>query len=395
MQIEELLAALPEGAPFVSTAGQVFVTLPGGQTFPLASPYFRDWLTNEYMKLHNEPPTEHAVYQAVRILRAQAHAKPRLLPVDVRVVARPKTDYAPAAIFIDLANAAGDTVQITPTGWQIARTLEVAFRTSRGQLPLPRPELPSDNDASQEFLTSRLLDFLISSLNPMGPYPILVLQGPPGSGKTTTARMLRALIDPITAPIQPLPSRGREVFQQAVRDRVLVFDHVTRMSNSVVDALCQISSGTAVTVREPGDRNREPLRLDIARPVILTTPRCGASDWQPRPDLAARIITIEMPKIKNPRPAAELWAEFESARPTLLAALYTALSNSLPSSPSPVPTAPDAEPHTPHAVPSPPTPDAQLPTPDSRLPTSVRSTPPSAPKYPRTGMVAKRAPPIS
>src|ERR1051326_8143910 len=232
VQIEERLAALPEGAPFVSTAGQVFVTLPAGQTFPLSSPYVRDWLTNEYIKLHNEPPTEHAVYQAVRILRAQAHAKPRLLPVDVRIVARPKTDHAPATIFIDLANPAGDTVQITPTGWQIARTLEVAFRTSRGQLPLPPPEFPNHNDASQEFLASRLLGFLTSSLlgfltsslQPTGPYPVLVLQGPPGSGKTTTARMLRALIDPVTAPIQPLPSRGREVFQQAVRDRVLVFD---------------------------------------------------------------------------------------------------------------------------------------------------------------------------
>ena len=60
------------------------------------------------------------------------------------------------------------------------------------------------------------------------------------------------------------------------------------MSNSVADALCQISSGIAVPTKEPGDRNREPLRLDIARPVILTTPRCGVSDWQPRPDLAER-----------------------------------------------------------------------------------------------------------
>ena len=56
VQIEELLAALPEGAPFVSTAGQVFVTLPGGQTFPLSSAYVRDWLTNEYIKRHSAPP---------------------------------------------------------------------------------------------------------------------------------------------------------------------------------------------------------------------------------------------------------------------------------------------------------------------------------------------------
>src|SRR5205085_8319020 len=127
------------------------------------------------------------------------------------------------------------------------------------------------------------------------------------------ARMLRALIDPVRAPIQPLPSRGREVLELAARDRVLVFDHVTHMSNSTADALCQISSGTGVTVHEPGDRTREPLRLDIARPVILTAPRCGVSDWQPRPDLAARIVPVDLPQIANPRTQQDLCNEFNLA----------------------------------------------------------------------------------
>ncbi len=36
----------------------------------------------------------------------------------------------------------------------------------------------------------------MGSLNPSGPYPILVLQGGPGSAKSTTAKMLKEVIDP-------------------------------------------------------------------------------------------------------------------------------------------------------------------------------------------------------
>jgi energy-coupling factor transporter ATP-binding protein EcfA2 len=162
------------------------------------------------------------------------------------------------------------------------------------------------------------MEWLTLALRPTGPYPILILHGPPGSGKTTLARMLRSLIDPVTAPIQPLPSRGRAILESAVRDRVLVFDHVTHMSNSVADALCQISSGTGVSVKEPIDPGRDALRLDLARPIILTTPRLGVHDWQPRPDLAHRSITVEVTAIPT---------DFDPA--PILASLYTALSESL------------------------------------------------------------------
>jgi hypothetical protein len=79
------------------------------------------------------------------------------------------------------------------------------------------------------------------------------------------------------------------------------------MSPTVTDALCRISSGIGI-------ETADSVQLEIARPIIITTPRNGIGDWIPRPDLAARCITVQLPtKITLPTPAA----------------LYTALSSTL------------------------------------------------------------------
>ena len=48
--------------------------------------------------------------------------------------------------------------------------------------------------------------WLTAAPRPVGPYPILVLNGELSSGKSTLARILRLLIDPHTCPVLALPS---------------------------------------------------------------------------------------------------------------------------------------------------------------------------------------------
>lgn len=48
-----------------------------------------------------------------------------------------------------------------------------------------------------------------------GPYPILVLQGEAGSGKSQAARMLKALLDPAPVAFQPLPGNPNTLLRQA------------------------------------------------------------------------------------------------------------------------------------------------------------------------------------
>jgi hypothetical protein len=69
--------------------------------------------------------------------------------------------------------------------------------------------------------------------------------------------------------------------------------------------------------------------LTVQRPILLTVPT--RLHWNPRPDLADRTLAVTLPPIPPQcrLPKADLWPQFEAARPSLLGALCTALSTAL------------------------------------------------------------------
>jgi hypothetical protein len=100
------------------------------------------WLAHSYYHTHGRLPAVNSLREVISGLRSSAHASPKRLPTDVRIAASD-----PTRIYIDLANPTGESVEITPAGWQITRPFEVAFLSARGQLALPTPAAnPTTND---------------------------------------------------------------------------------------------------------------------------------------------------------------------------------------------------------------------------------------------------------
>ena len=211
------------------------------------------------------------------------------------------------------------------------------FRNYTGNLPLPEP-VPSDPSALAELRSllnlsaaadwSRCLAWLAAAFRPAGPFPILVFEGPPGSGKTTAARLLRSLIDPSAAPALPLPASTRDLTRAAAQNWVLSFDHVSRISPSLTDGICRLTSasGLGAAVREAFDQ-RDALQSKLERPVILTTsPRASLNA-----DIQDRALTVHFQPIipENRLTDAEIDRRFEEARPRILGALCSALSAAL------------------------------------------------------------------
>ncbi len=170
--------------------------------------------------------------------------------------------------------------------------------------------------------------WLVNALRPAGPYPILVIDGPVGSGKTLLARALRAWIDPSPVLVRRLPERDEQVLPFAFENWILAFDDVYRFSPKIADALGAVSSGDALRITQPD--SREPLETEIARPIILVAPRDESQvAWAPPRALSHRTLTIQRSPVRCVHPERALWSEFESLRPALLGALAQAVVTAL------------------------------------------------------------------
>jgi putative DNA primase/helicase len=341
-QSRALLYHARNATPFCSADGEPCCSVPSStdsrRILPIRSAAFRDWLTANYYKEYERAPSADALRSVLRTLEARARYEefPKQ-KIDYRVSFE-GDPFTPSKIFVDLANAAGETVEITSTGWTLANNLRHCFREFSPTLALPRPapaasgldalnqlaELCRLNQSSR----TRVFTWISSALRPVGPYPILVLKGPAASGKSLLARALRALIDPSAAPLRRLPLRDRDLLPLAFENWVLAFDHVQRIPSRVSEALCSISSGDSLEIAQPDFR--DPVAFQIARPIILTVPNDETQPaWTPPRTLSQRTLTVDLPRIPALRPESAIWSAFELLRPALLAAFYDALAAAL------------------------------------------------------------------
>jgi len=339
------------GVPFTAVDGRAFMTVPalssGYHTFPIRSRAFRRWFFDQCLSDYDTIPTTQAFNAILHYLDSQAARDPdtRGIRVPYRIDFRGSSP-TPEKILLDLANPDGQFVEITPDGWQVTSGEGVPFETSSSTCALPAPEPAGDPDPQMgsplDILRStlnlgapgspdwlRCLAWLLASLRPNAPYPILILRGPSGCGKSLAARVLRTLVDPSASPFAPLPSNARELLTLARLNWVLAFDHVSGLTPQLAGALCRLTSGVGISHREQGES--EPLQLFIKRPILLTV----TDRWTPPPDLAARALIVTLPPLTDAarRSDLEITGVIQSVFPKILGALCTAVGKALASPP--------------------------------------------------------------
>ena len=246
----------------------------------------------------------------MNVIEAKAHFDGPERPVSIRV------GGLDGRLYLDLGDNEWRAVEIDTIGWRVIDKPPVRFRRAAGMQPLPMPAPGGSIATLRSFLNVKsdtdfvlVIAWALAVLRDHGPYPVIVLSGEQGSAKSTFSAILRALLDPNTAPLRALPREDRDLFIAASNGHVLAFDNVSGLPAWISDTLCRLATGGGFAVRQLYTDQDEVL-FDAARPMILN----GIEDIVTRTDLADRAVFLTLEPIpeEHRRPEAELWAAFEA-----------------------------------------------------------------------------------
>lgn len=323
--------AMDRGAMFWHTPqGEGWATIPVNNHFehyPVRRKGFKAWLAEAFYKENTSTPGSQALQDATDALEGKALFDGPEFTTHLRVAEHGGN------VYLDLGGPDWDAVEITPQGWRVVTDVPVHFSRSRGTAPLPipvaggsihelRPFVNVGNDGDFMLLCA----VTVAAMRPNGPYPVLVLGGEQGSSKSTTARVVRALVDPNTVPLRATPREDRDVLAAANNSHLITFDNLSGAPAWLSDAICRLASGGGWGSRALFTDSEEIL-IEACRPVCVN----GLDAIATRPDLQDRAIVLTLPQIPEDRRRDEssFWTDFETAHPRILGALCDAVSTGL------------------------------------------------------------------
>lgn len=328
-----VLVNLCDGAIFFNDSdGTAYVTIGIDGTFrtwPVRSSELRSWLCRQYFARHGRTASSQPLQDAIGTLEGKGLFEGPTRDVKVRIFDEGDR------IFLDLGNDKWEAVSITKSGWSIVPN-DSRFRRPSGMRPLPTPTQMGDFKVLKHFVNLAdeadwrlLVGFILGTFRGHGPFPILSLQGEQGSAKSTTARLIRSVIDPNAAPLRAIPKTVEDLMIAARNGWLLVFDNLSHIPEWMSDAFCRLATGGGFSTRKLYENHGEVL-FDSVRPVILN----GIEEFIVRSDLADRAILLNLPTIKPKRRKTEeqLRESWEIGLPLILGGFCNLCSMALKSS---------------------------------------------------------------
>jgi hypothetical protein len=157
-------------------------------------------------------------------------------------------------------------------------------------------------------------------------FPILVLNGDQGSGKTFLCRIIQALIDPSVVGVQTFPQNVKDLGIAAEHSHALFYDNLRNIRPSMSDKLCTAATGGATTTRQLYTNTEQSvLWLHVA--LVLN----GIHAFLDQPDLAERALPMTLQPIdeNKRRSESEITQDFETDLPAIFRGILDIISKIL------------------------------------------------------------------
>lgn len=271
---------------------------------------------------------QQAVKDAVALLCTLAEEEGEESIVGIRVIHRAGVTY------LDLGDAQRTIIEVGASGWRPIDEAEcpVYFFRPNSLAALPHPVRGSSLLDLQKVLNISHRDlvliagWLVGALSGIQPYPLLVVNGEPGAGKSYGTRAIRDLVDPRTIDLRSLPRKEQDLLIAVQNQHVLACDNVSAISPELSDALCRLATGGSFGTRTLFFTAEETV-LTACKPVVLN----GVPELLSQSDLADRAMLITLQRITEEErlPERQVKAVYALLQPGILGALLDALAAGL------------------------------------------------------------------
>src|SRR5262245_11802928 len=279
---------------------------------------FRQWLRHQFFRKTKTGANSDALQVATETIAAKATFEGDEHEVHCRIAGQG------GAIYIDLGDKDWKAIRVTNAGWGIVADPPVRFQRAPSMRELPVPVRGGSIELLRPFCNVSESGFtlfvavLLAGLRPQSNYPVAVLTGEQGTGKSSLVRILARLIDPRMPEQRSTPRTEEDLLVAAKGQHFLSFDNVSGLPDWLSDAICRLSTGGGAGKRRLYTDEDEVL-FSGRRLVAIN----GIEDVADRPDLVDRAVMLALEPIgeKQRRDEAEYDAEFDRIAPKVLGAL--------------------------------------------------------------------------
>lgn len=284
---------------------------------------FEQWISYEYYTLHSKIPNQTILKGFYNYLSVKAQRSGTEISLYNRIA------YVNGNIIIDLADGLNTAVIVNDAGRNTQVNPPVLFQRYSHQEALPQPisggnlrDLLPLMALSSDQEKCLVLSWLVASLIPNIERNFLLIEGPPGSGKTTLAKMLKSLLDPMKGASLHLSKKDREVAQVIDHHAVPLFDNVEMISKPVSDLFCQTYSGGSYSTKALYT-NDDDFVFHLTGNAIFTSVQLRNLQT----DFLNRTIKIKLNTMKNinRESGSGIFSKFNQIQPQLFGALLDTL----------------------------------------------------------------------
>lgn len=312
---------------FMDQFGELWASIPIGdhhENVYVTSGRFNDMVRAQFRAIFGDGVSKDVIRQVIGAIKGDINGRVPSRRIEYRIT----HDKNDGSILVDSGRDDWSIIRITSGGYELQQTKNNPFKREPNCRAYDVSESGACGSWADLFQVISVEDsqsqglikmWMALTMIPGIPKPGLIINGPPGSGKSFCAQIIRQIVDPCSNPLIGFPRDIENLKLTLFKNHIPTFDNLNRLDADESDCLCQAVTGICFEKRKL-HTDSDTIRWHLKRQWMLT----GVSLPGAMADFLSRSFIVEMRPIpaQKRKDELELNEIFDRIRPGIQARLF-------------------------------------------------------------------------